>query len=112
MSLLDYFPKGRIRWRDLPLWRKLVLVLCAVSFFLLGGNGYQHIRIYVQNPSSPVTENGQIYSLRVMHGSVRYVTIKELQSFRSSEDRATLVGLPIIVGFLTLLTAGKSKKHN
>lgn len=104
MSLVDNFSKESIQLADLPLWRKIVLVLCLVSVFVLGGNGYEHVRIYAVNPSVAVPEKGQVYPLRVMHGSLRYVTIQQLENFRNSEARGTLIGIPFVIAFLTLVT--------
>ncbi len=112
MSLLDYFPKHELTWDELALWRKLILVLCAIGIFYFGQGGFQHIKIYATNPTRPVNEKGQIYRLLVMHGSVRYVSMKELKSFHASEDRAKLVGVPFMIGLLVLATAGnRRKKH-
>src|SRR2546430_6642163 len=77
----------------------------SVGFFYLGSaNSYLHIKIYRSNPAAPVPEKGQVYRVHVMHGSLKYVTIHELEEFRESENRPTLVGIPLIIGFLTLFT--------
>jgi hypothetical protein len=67
---------------DLPIWRKILLA-CSLAFFVfvfVAGID-KHLTIYGSAPDHPVAETGQIYSVSVMHGYIRYVTLRERESY-------------------------------
>ena len=75
---------------DLPMWRKIVLA-CSLAFFVfvfVAGID-KHFTIYGTAPDHPVAETGQIYSVFVMHGYIRYVTLREKESYQLWAGRAS-----------------------
>src|SRR5258708_3937001 len=67
---------------DLPIWRKILLA-CSLAFFVfvfVAGID-KHLTIYGSAPDHPVAETGQIFSVSVMHGYIRYVTLRERESY-------------------------------
>lgn len=84
------------------------MVCCLGTFLYLGqGDGYEHIKIYYLAPTSPVGE--QKYPIDVMHGSLRYVTQRELKRVLDYRERANFVGIPLVVAFVQLVTSRRFK---
>ena len=110
MPLQDYV-RVQVNWFDLAIWRRVVLLACLAAFSYLGPmDGYLDLKIYKFDPEVPVPSSGQIYPVHVMHGHLRYVTQAELEQMRYWRDRAQLVGIPFVVAFLLLATAGDARR--
>jgi|SRR6185369_8639270 len=74
---------------DLPIWRK-ILFTCSLAFFvfLFVAGIDKHLTIYGSAPDHPVPATGQTYDVSVMHGYVRYVTLREKESYSLWAGRA------------------------
>ena len=89
------------RWRklerlsDLPLWRKLCLILCGAVWLFIGCKHLsKEAGIYSAAPHAPITQTGQIYPVHVNHGNLRYVTIVEFENWEFWHDNAgTVIGI-------------------
>ena len=107
MPLTD-FTSFRLNWSDLPLWRKICVLSFLGLFLYLGqGSAYDDIKIFSLSPNVPTGD--QKYPVRVMHGSLRYVTEPELKRFSEYANRANFVGVPLVLAFVLLATNGKTK---
>ena len=96
----------------LPIWRKIVLVFAlAFGLFVTAGAVDKHLTIYGTAPTHPVPETGRVYEVDVMHGSVRYVTLQEKQSFLFWAGRAgSLAGAAFVGAFFIWITYRKSDR--
>ena|SRR5437868_10107188 len=55
-----------------------IVVLFAIFFVGIASSIYIHLDYAATMPTSPQPETGRIYSIKVNHGFVRFVTKKEL----------------------------------
>jgi hypothetical protein len=95
----------QIQWSDLPVWRKIALLCCLGAFSYLGPiDAYEHFKIYTSAPDVPTPATGQTYPVRVMHGSLKYVTWREREEVSSWREKASMAGIPIVLAFLVLAT--------
>jgi hypothetical protein len=97
----------RVQFGDLPLWRKLVIIASLAVCLLLGWMAASiEVKIYTSAPTRPLSSTRQVVETRVMHGSVRYVTIQQEESLTFWESQAvSWVGLAFVVAFVVWATS-------
>ncbi len=91
---------------DLPVWRRIVLVAALAFGLLIAAVAVdKHVTIYGSAPTHPVPATGQVYEVDVMHGSIRYVTLQERESFLFWAGRAgSLAGAAFVGAFFLWIT--------
>jgi hypothetical protein len=91
-------------------WRKLVLVLACVTSGWLGFSSFVNdVTIYNKSPATPSVATHETNPVRVMHGSVRYVTPNQREEYERSQARATWIGAPILIAIALLLLPAKRR---
>lgn len=99
---------------DFPIWRR-VLFFAALGFSVLLAvvGADKHLTIYGTAPDHPVPEKGQIYSVDVMHGYVRYVTASEKESFDLWAGRSgSWAGAAVTGAFCLWITSQRKKSRS
>jgi hypothetical protein len=92
-----------------PTSRKIAIV-CGLIFCLLVGwmSVDKEFDIYGGAPNHAVISAGQTIEVRLMRGSVRYVTEQQRESLKFWEDEmGSLAGLAFLAAFLLLLYGPK-----
>lgn len=92
--------KNQTPFRDLPTWRKIVIVAawgtCLVVGMMMADKA---LDIYGGDPDHAVPETGHIYPVHVNHGYLRYSTKEEHDGLVFWEGKMTWVGAPLLVSF-------------
>jgi hypothetical protein len=92
---------------ELTSWRKFVLVVAVAFGLLVAAIAVdKHLTIYSSAPDHPVPSEGRTYKVSVMHGYVRYVTLRDQESVLLWTGRAgSWVGAVTVVAFFLWITA-------
>jgi hypothetical protein len=90
----------------LPTWRKSVIICCIGMAVVTGALTFNRdMNIYGGAPDHPVVTTGQIFPVSVNHGSTRYVTQREKDSFDFwAANAGLLVGGPFLPAFFIWIT--------
>jgi hypothetical protein len=106
---------GPIPFYELPLWRKVLLVLgVGLAIALTGWSIGEELTIYASAPDHPVRAAGQTYRVSVMHGYVRYVTVAQGRRFHywAGGGLGSWCGAAsFLVAFLVLATFRRKAEH-
>jgi hypothetical protein len=106
---------ARFRLSELPLWRKVLIVLAMGLFFFVGAKLFnKEVEIYTSAPAAPVAATRQISPVHVNHGYVRYVTpeaAENLASWRAAGPSIVALAL-MLVGALLLTYRGDRRTRN
>jgi|SRR5579864_803519 len=96
---------------DLPIWRK-ILIVCALAFFVLISFAMvdKEMTIYGSAPDHPVPVKGEVYQVDVMHGYIRYVTLKEKESPLLGRAGSWAGAAFVVVFFLWITSPRKSNR--
>lgn len=91
---------------DLPAWRKVLLLCCVAVWFSLGVRHLsKEAEIYASAPKAPVIATKQVYSVRVNHGYVRYVTKEEAAHWEFlNRTTGPVIGISALTMFFLILT--------
>ena len=87
----------------LPFWRKTVGVLGFGTFFVLSFSVFiREMDIWAGGAMTPNSGAGKVYPLHWMHGSVRWVTAADRNSFVFwYSDITSLIGIAFLIGFFS-----------
>ena len=90
----------------LPTWRKSAIVCCIAVAIVIGALTFNRdMNIYGGAPDHPVVVTGQTFPVRVNHGSTRYVSQREKDSFEFwGANVGLLTGGPFLLAFLIWIT--------
>ena len=90
----------------LPTWRKSVIIGCIGMAVITGALTFNRdMNIYGGAPDHPVVTTGQTFPVSVNHGSTRYLTQLEKDSFDFwGANLGLLTGGPFLLAFLIWIT--------
>jgi hypothetical protein len=105
---------GRYEFSELPLWRKVSIVLAVGLFFFLGYTLFsKEAEIYASASEAPVAATRQVSPVRVNHGYVRYVTHETAENIGSWRQATgpSVGALALVVGALLLTYRGGDRSR-
>jgi hypothetical protein len=96
---------------ELPVWRRsLFLFLLGLSLLITVKGVDKGLTVYSSAPDHPIPEKGQIYSVDVEHGNIRYLSASEKESYDLWGGRAgSWAGAGVVGAFLLWITSPKKK---
>jgi hypothetical protein len=100
---------GRYEFSELPIWRKVSIVLAVSLFFFVGYKLFsKEAEIYASAPGAPIAATRQVAPVRVNHGYLRYVTPETAESlaFWRHTTGPSVGTLALAVGALLLTYRG------